>query len=109
MVDHFQKLGSWDAPIYRNSIPVLFVHVIAGPNRLILLTPLDRLFRIAFKVQGERPVIDAGQEEDLSIDSEDEHFLTKRKVFGHLARFGKTIRTDTFEIQSDAGQNNERM
>lgn len=98
MINHPEDFLSWDVTIECDRIPMFFVHVVARLHRLVLLTPFNRLLRVALEIDRERSLGNIREEKNLPVDSEYQHPLVKRKILGDLARLLETILADGFEI-----------
>jgi len=80
MVDHLAQFRVWNSAVNLDSVPMFFVHVVAGPNLLISVAKFERQIGIALQICRGRNLIERSEREHLATYSEDENILTKRHI-----------------------------
>lgn len=96
MIDHIAKLFAGKASIGTNGVPVLFVHVITGPNFGMTFAKLYGQFRIAFDVE-MRWIGNAGEQEQFFAHLKNQGILAEGQALRY-AGFSQAIIANILNI-----------
>jgi len=96
MIDHVAKLFTGKAAVGADGVPVLFVHVVTGPDFGMAFAKLYGQFRIAFDVEMGR-IGNAGEQEQFFAHLKDQGILAEGQAFRY-ARFGQAIIANILNI-----------
>ena len=82
--------------VHCNRVPMRFVHVKAGIDRIVLLAQLNGPLRVAFEVDtGE--ILHIAERKHFTVDLEHQGALVKREMFRNTRKF-QTIVVEIFYV-----------